>query len=279
MHVHTAPDIVPRRCDDLDLARAASRARMAGIVIKSHAFGTVARARLAKEMVDGVTVFGGLVLNETCGGLNPVAVRAQLDIGARVIWMPTVSAANHRAWTESTRAGEHERALTRFEPPGEGIRVTARDGRLQPGMAEILEHVAAADAILATGHISADETCALVPEAIRRGVTKVVVTHPEAPVVRMGRDVQIELAREGVMFERTLYSVLTGVSIEEVVEDTRAVGVESTILATDLGQHENPDPVAGFARYGELLAEAGLDEESWRVATATNPRRLLALED
>jgi hypothetical protein len=96
LHVHSAPD-VDRRCfDDLELARAARDARVGAVLIKSHQNSTVERAWLVSQCVSGIRIYGGLVLNETVGGLNPAAVRLALSLGARQIWMPTRSARNHR---------------------------------------------------------------------------------------------------------------------------------------------------------------------------------------
>src|SRR5438105_5235 len=66
-HLHTAPDVRPRKLDDFEAARQAA-------------------AR-------GMRVFGGLALNAPVGGLNPAAVEIALAMGAAQIWMPTESAA------------------------------------------------------------------------------------------------------------------------------------------------------------------------------------------
>ena len=44
MHIHTAPDVTPRKCDDLELARRLQAAGMAGCAIKSHYMDTSGRA-------------------------------------------------------------------------------------------------------------------------------------------------------------------------------------------------------------------------------------------
>ena len=36
-------------------------------------------------------VFGGLVLNNSVGGLNPAAVKASAEIGGKFVWFPTIS--------------------------------------------------------------------------------------------------------------------------------------------------------------------------------------------
>jgi hypothetical protein len=86
LHVHSAPDVDRRRFDDLELARAAKDAGMGAVLIKSHQNSTVERAWLVAQCVPGIRVYGGLVLNETVGGLNVAAVRLALKLGARQFW-------------------------------------------------------------------------------------------------------------------------------------------------------------------------------------------------
>ena len=71
LHVHSAPDIDQRRFNDLELARAAKDAGVGAVLIKSHQNSTVERAWLVSQCVPGIRVCGGLVLNETVGGLTP----------------------------------------------------------------------------------------------------------------------------------------------------------------------------------------------------------------
>ena len=68
---------------------------MSSIVYKSHVTITSDRATIAESVVQGIHVYGGIVLNEAVGGFNPSAVEAALQLGAKVIWMPTFSAHNH----------------------------------------------------------------------------------------------------------------------------------------------------------------------------------------
>ena len=82
MHVHTAPDVIDRRMDDLDLAAAYKAAGMKGFVIKSHYFDTAGRAYLIRRLFPGLHAVGAIVLNRSVGGLNPEAVRMAAKYGA-----------------------------------------------------------------------------------------------------------------------------------------------------------------------------------------------------
>jgi Family of unknown function (DUF6282) len=72
-HVHSAPDLVPRKLDDLEVARQARGRGMAAVVLKNHFFTTALRAALVEAQVPGIRVIGSIVLNQAMGGINPQA--------------------------------------------------------------------------------------------------------------------------------------------------------------------------------------------------------------
>jgi len=264
LHVHSAPDVDARRYNDIELAREAARARMGAVLIKSHQNSTVERAWLVSQCVPGIRVFGGLVLNETVGGLNPAAVRLAVRLGARQIWMPTRSARNHR---------RHEGL------PG-GISVLDEVGQLVSAVEEILAILAGSDCILGTGHLSPEESFALIDRACSLGVRKVLVTHPEWGPTFYSSHQQRALAGHGnVMFERCFVSTthLCGFvpfeAIEQAIIDT---GVEKTILSTDLGQPDTPPPVDGLRQYAARLRSTGFSVDDIRKMMQANPERLLS---
>ncbi len=97
LHVHVAPDVMERRVTDLRLARRCREVGLAGFVLKSHYVPTAERAAVVNEAMDGeVSAIGALTLNAAVGGMNPIAVEIAAREGARVLWMPTVDAVNHR---------------------------------------------------------------------------------------------------------------------------------------------------------------------------------------
>ena len=264
LHVHSAPDVDPRRFDDIDLAREAARAGMGGILIKSHQSSTAERAYLVSKIVPGIWVFGGLVLNETVGGLNSAAVRVALTLGAKQVWMPTRSARNHRQ-----HHGESG-----------GLSVLGADGELLPEVEEILKSVAENNCILGTGHLGPEEAIALVKRAHAVGVRKILITHPEWFATIYSCELQKQLAGiEGVLFERCFVSTTHRcgfVPFETIERAITEVGVDTTVLSTDLGQPDTPPPVEGLRRYAERLQSVGFSADQIRHMMQTNPCRLLA---
>jgi hypothetical protein len=256
-HVHAAPEHIPRLLNDIALARQARDAGMAGLLIKSHTSLTADRAVIAQQVVQGIRIWGGLVLNYCVGGFNPAAVEVALQYGAAEIWMPTIDAENHR---RNVAGGGKGLALQSEEFPD--------------GLNDILNLIAKHDVILGTGHLSVAETSTLARLACRHGVKKILITHPEAPFIDMSVSVQRDLAKLGCMFERTwvfttpaLGSVITP---DRLMRDIKEVGFESTVLATDMGQVGNPPPVEGFRAFAAACLDASFHESQIRLMAAEN---------
>jgi hypothetical protein len=267
LHVHTSPDVRPRRLDDLAQARLARELGAAALLLKSHVVPTMDRARLTEQLVPGLRVFGALVLNETVGGLNPAAVEAAAALGARIIWMPTLDAANHRQ--HAGRRG--------------GIELLAA-GRLHPALGDILALVARHDLALATGHLSPREIEALVPAAFAAGVRRVVVTHPEHHVVGLSVAAQARLAAEfPLVFERCYaqpspHGHYTD-NLEANCAALRALGPGDTYLSTDCGQVENLPWDDAWRRTFAHFSAAGLAPEAFVHLTHDMPAWVVGLTD
>lgn len=68
LHVHAAPDVVPRAQTLPELARAAARAGLAGVLIKDHTASTVGRCFTMNKISTGsVRFFSALALNPPVG--------------------------------------------------------------------------------------------------------------------------------------------------------------------------------------------------------------------
>ena len=92
IHVHVAPDSIPRSIDAIDLARLAQSRGMRAIVIKNHYEPTASTAYLVHKIVPGIQVYGGIDLNLSVGGMNPEAVeKMALTTGqvGKLVWMGT----------------------------------------------------------------------------------------------------------------------------------------------------------------------------------------------
>jgi hypothetical protein len=276
-HVHLGPDVIPRLHDDHGFAHLARQAGYSGFVIKSHVEGTASRAALvrANTWPEG-EVLGGIVLNHHVGGLNPWVVEAQLHLGARIVWMPTLSAAAQA----HPSSGVVTHLLGDLASSADcSLELRGEDFRDGSALGRICRLIADADAVLATGHLSPDEILRLVPFARECGVTRIFITHPELPASKITLEHERELASyDGVWFERcavVLYPPFE-VAATEIAKRIRATGCERTILASD-GGHPMTDPFEGMGRLLEALAEQGFEERELELMTVRNPATALGI--
>lgn len=278
MHLHCAPDTIPRKLDALELAQKAKNAGMKAILLKSHAFPTAPLAVTVEKAIPDIRVFGGLALNYSVGGINPEAVKTAIALGARVIWLPTISARNHVQRVRTTSAAAHMGKLGGAS--GEGIYIRDASGQVIPEVLRVIALVKEADIILATGHLSLEEIKALAKEVKRAGLRKFVVTHPELDMTWISNEEQKELLRYGACFERCYFATTElGQSLDPsvIAESIKEVGPESAIISSDLGQVGNPDPLEGFRDYAEKMLKCGISEEDLHLMTKQNPSRLLGI--
>jgi hypothetical protein len=283
-HVHIAPDVMPRRIDDVALAKRFAAVGMAGFVLKSHYVSTAERAEVVRGVVPGVDVLGAVALNASVGGMNPVAVEIAGRQGARTIWFPTVDSVNQRESRAELPEGATAPmwATLQDDLAGKGIKAPAiavldGSGAVLPEVRDVLRVIAAHDMVLATGHLSQRETVAVVDAGFDAGIRRIVVTHPEFTSQRLPVDVQQRLAGRGALLERCFTTPYTGkVTWEELFDHIRAVGPEYSILSSDLGQPFNPPVEDGLALMADRLLEAGFTEEEIHVMAVLNTRRMAA---
>ena len=272
MHLHPGTDAFCR-IDALEAARQARQAGMRAIVIKDHFVPTAPIASMVNRLVPDFQVFGSICLDYEIGGLNARAVEYAARAGARVVWMPTFSSANSRARMRDLG----------IPLEGEGFSILDGNGTLVPEIAPILAVVKQNDLVLASGHMSPDETFALEAEARRLGINRFVVTHPldhEFFSRAFGKDDLVRLAENGAFIELTFIALLPSEfrhDPAEMVDVIRTVGPERCIVSTDLGQSFNPLPVEGLRMFIITLLKHGIAEEEISLMLKKNPGKLLGI--
>lgn len=281
-HVHSGPSIAPRAVDHLELARDASKVGFAAIVTKDHDYAGVMTAwMIAKHEPQLKTkVYSSIVLNNVVGGLNPYAVEHTAAMGGKVVWLPTLAAVNHLEW-EKTSNWSHPASTSKIRPASP-VPVTDANGRLLDATREILDVIAKNDMTLATGHIHARESLVVFEEAKRRGVSKMVLTHPEDIVGATFDDVRAAVEM-GAYIEHSLGFFLDGCKFQSwKQEDLRshidAAGVDRTILCSDLGQVGTFHPIDGFRRAIKLCLDLGYSEAEIRKMVSINAAKALGIE-
>lgn len=194
LHVHAVPDLYKRPYTKLEIARAAEEAGYRAVLFKSHFAIHADRAFIVNEVLGGkMKVFGGITLNHSVGGINPVAVLAAIRFGAKEVKMPAIHATHHIEVSGPTYSYFDEKL-----PPMlinlKGISVLDEKGKLKKEMYEVLEIIKNEDVFLGTGHLSYPELKILIPEACRLGVERIQVTHAESLYSYLTVDQQQEFA-------------------------------------------------------------------------------------
>ena len=279
MHAHTHPALFRRPIDDADLASHAMDYGMRGFVLKDHDSSTTGRAYHVGRTFPHVKPFGAVVLNRSVGGLNPWVVQAALHYGARVVWMPSNHSKHHNEFFDTPDYPPLGRPMAQLK--GEGVTVFDERGQLKPEVGTICDLVAEADACLATGHLSLDETRALQAEAAKRGVRKFLVTHVNWALTRYELDVQRELIANGAYLEYVAVSCVSPIFYEQKPDELAAwieeLGGERLILSSDLGQASAAPHPEGMRMLLTALLDVGADYDQLELMTKRNPAQLLGL--
>lgn len=281
-HVHSGPSIAPRALDHLELVKQASAAGFAAVVTKDHDYsGVMTAALITKNFPELKTkIYSSIVLNNVIGGFNPYAVEHTAAMGGKIVFMPTLAAENHLRWQE--KAKWVHPASTEKIRPAVGIPVLDANKAVRDDVKEVLDIVAKNDLALASGHLHVSETWLVFEEAKRRGVNRIVLTHPEDIVDASLNDVK-GLAAMGAFVEHSLCMFIEGSKFksftgEDLKRQIEAAGVEQTILCSDLGQTGTISPLEGFRRGIKLCIDLGYDDEQIRKMVSLNTARMLGIE-
>ena len=274
MHIHIGPESrLNRKQDSLQLAHTAWDYGMQAIVLKNREYGTVALAKLVQGLVPQVKTFGSFTMDNEAGGLNPGAVLAWIKMGAKVIWFPTATAANSKGKVLRSR---------KLDLPGEGITILEK-GKLKPVVKEILNIMKDFDVVLGTGHISPEEHFALVEEAIKMGIKKVVLTHihcDQLTEVILTNEQIIKLVKMGAMVECCYWACHNNIyntDIKVMADAIKLIGPQHCIMATDFGQADNPVAPEGMKMFIQAMLENGIPEKDIEIMVKKNPEKLLNL--
>jgi hypothetical protein len=281
-HVHSGPSIAARGVDHVELLKAASEAGFAAVVTKDHDYSGVMTAALIKKHFPELTakIYSSIVLNNVIGGFNPFAVEHTAAMGGRIVWLPTLAAENHLRWQAAT-ARQHPASTDKIRP-AVGIPVLNADKTVRDDVKEVLDIVAKNDMVLASGHLHVSETWLVFEEAQRRGVKRLVLTHPEEIVDASINDVQ-GIAAMGAFVEHSLCMFVEGSKFkfaggEELQKLIEAAGVDQTVMCSDLGQVGTISPLEGFRRGIKLCIDLGYDDEQIRKMFSVNAARMIGIE-
>jgi hypothetical protein len=280
LHCHSGPSVMPRRMNHVEAIREAEAAGLRAILFKDHYYSVSPVAELLKEtMAPKLELLTGVPLNNTVGGLNPYAVEHGFKLNARLVWMPTFSAANHIRHSHRKNYLATKEAMLKPK----GLTVVTDTGELVDDAKVILDQIAQADAVLSAGHLHISEIWPLFDEAKARGVKRLLVNHPTFLIDASLSDIK-ELAGMGAMLEHSccMWAGVQNKSGKYTLEGLGALikagGVDNTIIGSDLGQEGNPTPVAGLRYVVGMCLDLGYGEADIRKMVGGNAARLMGLK-
>jgi len=271
-HVHTGPSLLPRIGTSIQMAKAAFESGVRGWVIKSHHESSVGRAKLVESAITGFKCWGGVVLNEYVGGLNPQAVRAALLTGGKLVWFPTLHADYHASKYGKGSAGVGIADASNKK----GIKVVNENGTLLLEAKECIDITGELNGIIGTGHVSPKEIEAIVDYCNAKGIP-VIVNHPYF-IIHQPIEFFASLAEKGSIIEvcaASLMPVHPEATLEKLVSLIHACTPQKCLLASDGGSIQSPAPQEMMRFVSYNLIKTGITEEDIKLMLIDNPARLL----
>ncbi len=279
-HVHSHPDVFGRNMDDIDIAQLARSKGMRGLVLKNHVTTTADRAALVMKVVPGIEVWGGIVLNNAVGGINPSAVEWMHRMyGGRgkIVWLPTFESDKH--------------LKTLVSKDAKGIEV-APNGQVTPEMEAILKIVARENLVLATGHVHPYEVLAVVKHGRELGVKNVIITHALTNIPGLTMEQARQAASMGAMIEICFLQFMVGpnapmewmrhwtvTDAKTVAEAIKQIGARSIVVSSDLGQTGNMTHPDGIETAIMQMKRVGISDADIDLMMRKNPAKLQGVEN
>lgn len=250
---------------DIAIVKVAQARGMRGLVIKNHYEPTATLAYHLRQQMPGFELFGGIVMNRTNGGMNPVAVEYMASQIAgkpgRVVWMPA-----------------YDSEIESSPPyPKKPFVAVSRNGQLLPEVKEVISVVARNHLILASGHIAPEEALMVFREGRRQGIEHMIATHAMDLAGKMNMDQMMEAAKLGAIIEFDFRNVFSegGARADAI----RKIGPERCLIS-ELWTSRSPKEYAGLGGVGafvEAMHARGFTDHELDLMFKDNPARLLDL--
>jgi len=282
LHIHIGPEIIPRKFTLTELVDY-EKGKLKGIGVKNHFFPTVAMGNPSAQ--DGsLFVISSVVLNHYVGGFNSDIIWASAELSEKpiIVWFPTLHTKEFlqsqkfeipEEWIDpkmrqrlKLRPTEKIKALSVFD-----------NGKISKEVETVLYSIKENGAILATGHLSWQESYELVKFAIEKiGIEKIIITHPIYQKIDTPIKIQKELAELGALIEHcySMYSI-DKIPMDKIVQQIKDVGADNCILSSDVGQTFSKSPSEALTDFISLLEQEGVTENEIKTMLIKNPSRLV----
>ena len=248
--------LLPSKLDDLYNTLKSLKDCFKGIVLVSDIFPTVFLSNLLHNVVP---LFGSLVLNESIGGFNLKALQHALELGARLIVMPTIDAWNYR----------HRMGLSG------GLSIYTTKGELLGEVDTMISYIKEHNAILATGYLSFGEVEALVREANAIGLKSIIVSDVVSDVNLMTIKQQRRLIDLGAFLEYRISSLSSNERLRILRRAVKELDVDYIVVSSGIPLDKNYPAI--WTTFIKKLSSIGLKNEIVEMLVFTNPSRLVGL--
>ena len=291
MHVHVGPEYLQRRYTAAALIEEGRREGF-GAVLKNHFQPTTGWVSQEVRPDDQAKFAGAVVLNVSVGGVDEHGVRAAMSAwkrdvrgtdperGGVVVWLPTLSSEAHLNLYNRREMPEMwgvKGKYSRYVPIGCGFRLDEKDEKVMAGVDRMLKAVAENDLVLATGHLNATETVALVRRAHAAGIRRILMIHPLFQATSQEVDTLVRLWRDYGAYSELAYTniAMDHLTYEQYLQVIEAVGTAGVVLTTDLGQAMNTDVAGGWRDFIGQLKKRGVKADDFEQMSVLGPHRIL----
>jgi len=283
LHVHIGPEIIPRKFTLPGLIEY-EKGKLKGIGVKNHFFPTAAMAKPSAK--NGFPfIVHSVVLNHYAGGFNQDIIRASSELSGRpiIVWFPTLHAEKFlrsqkfeipEEWVDLKMRRKLKLRLTEGIKP---LSIFSGNKAISEEAKGVLRAIKENNAILATGHLSWQESRELVKFAVKTSrIKKIIITHPIYQKINMPIEIQKELASLGAKIEHC-YSMhsIDKIAISKIIGQIKKVGANNCILSSDAGQVFSKSPSESLVDFISLLNQKGITENEIKTMLIKNPARLV----
>jgi hypothetical protein len=157
------------------------------------------------------------------------------------------------------------------------VRVS-KDGVLLPQVLEVLDLIKHYDLTLATGHVSTQEMLQITREANKRGIKRIIITHPDlGPQYTNPTFDQLEQAVSLGGYVEVVATELLGKTKDHFIDMIRTIGPSHCIISSDsglVGSHNHADALVMAIH---VLRKAGFGDADLDLMLRKNPAFLVKL--
>ena len=298
----------PRRLDPFQAAEMARDAGFRAIVLMDVIDSSAGTAWMVSRKVEGIQVFGGLVLNTNYGGMNPRAVKSAMYYGAGAKFVSFGAHSTRHIADSEGKMVDGKPALFRdidpefFEEEYSRVVSIPLEGPPSPALDKILKTIAENKGVyLNTGHISGPEGLRLVELAVEYGIKNILVAHvsrnnmtmeQRKKAAKLGAFLEATFAdfvypggisRSHYYVEKRLLNSLPGIphktpgGFASFRDEVREIGAEHYIIGSDYGIRAACPPVEAMRGFVTCLLDLDVDNDTITQMISTNPAKLLGI--